>query len=85
VFDTEHDDFVGLLVDPVEDAVGPASGGMDPVEVASQWCANARLDESAGDGFDDCCSARLRMLCFAAPGLPAESGRGRTTPVAPME
>lgn len=69
VFGTQYHDFVGLLVDPVEDAIGPSPGGMDPDEVAAEGFAHSLrvLDESAGDELDHCCRDWLRQSCPQRP------------------
>lgn len=61
VLDAQHDDFVSLLVDPVEDSIGPSACGTDTGELATKGLAHSMgvVDEGPGEELDDCRSHGL--------------------------
>ncbi len=64
MLDPKYDDFVGHLVDAVEDAVAAPSSGVDPGELASQLLSHPMrvVNERPGEELDDRSSDRLWQL-----------------------
>lgn len=61
VLDAQHDDFAILLVDPVQDPIGPATCGVDAGELTAEGFADSMrvVDECTGQELDDCGSHRF--------------------------
>lgn len=62
MLDAQHDDFAILLVDPVQDPIGPATRGVDAGELATECLTDSMrvVDEGSGEELDYGRSHRLR-------------------------